>query len=175
MNDTIGFIKLFSGNFPPMDWAFCNGQLLQIAENEALFSIIGTTYGGDGVQSFALPNLSGRMPVGFGQNPTTKSMYVLGQNGGTETVTLTQLQLPSHRHVYNALSGDSESDNPTNNFLSPKSGNFYSKKDTTDQLLAANAEVLSSAIGGGAAHNNLPPFIALSYIICIQGSYPIRP
>lgn len=173
MNGTIGFIKLFTGNYFPEGWAFCNGQLLEISQNEALYSIIGTMYGGDGQTTFALPNLCGCMPVGGGQNPTTK--VVLAQNGGTETVRLTQQQLPIHRHTYNALSGDSESDQPTNNFLSPKAGNFYSKKDATDQLLPMNVEVMTLAKGDGLLHNNMSPFIVINYIICVEGLYPQRP
>jgi microcystin-dependent protein len=129
-------------------------------------------YGGDGQRTFALPNLCGRMPIGSGQGSTSKG--VLAQNGGTESVTLTQQQLPIHRHTYNALSGDSESDQPTNNFLSPKSGNFYYRKDAVDQLLPMNAEVITPAKGDKLSHNNISPFITLNYIICVEGYYPER-
>lgn len=172
MDGTLGFIKLFTGNYSPEGWAFCSGQLLEISQNEALYSIIGTMYGGDGQRTFALPNLCGRMPVGSGQSPTSK--VVLAQNGGTETITITQQQLPTHRHSYNALSGDSESDQPTNNFISPKAGNFYAKKDATDQLLPMNAEVMTPTKGDGLPHNNMSPFITINYIICVQGYYPAQ-
>jgi microcystin-dependent protein len=176
MDGTIGFIKIFAGKYAPINWDFCNGQLLSTTQYEELFSIIGTTFGGDGHGTFALPNLCGRMPVRIGKNAIIGGhSIILGERSGTETETILEKQLPVHRHTYNALSGNSESDKPTNNFLSPKANNFYAKKDATDQLLPMNAEVMTPAKGDGLSHNNMSPFIVINYIICVEGLYPARP
>ncbi len=164
----IGIVKIFAGNFAPEGWAFCNGQLLPINENEALFSIIGTTYGGDGVTNFALPNLNGRVPIGTGQSTA------LGQASGSENVTVLVNQLPAHSHTYNALSGNREKAEPTNNFLPVTSGPFYGQTDPSDQLLPMNAKVISVAAGGSQPHNNMSPYLALNYVIAIYGIYPTR-
>ncbi len=168
LDQFIGIVKIFAGNFAPEGWAFCNGQLLPIDGNEALFSIIGTTYGGDGMTNFALPNLNGRVPIGTGQST------VLGQASGSENVTVVPNQLPSHSHGYNALSGSRESDQPSGNYLATTGGKFFAKKDATDKLLPMNSGVISPFNGGGQAHNNMSPYLALNYVIAIYGIYPTR-
>lgn len=169
LDQFIGIVKIFAGNFAPEGWAFCNGQLLPINDNEALFSIIGTTYGGDGMTNFALPNLNGRVPIGTGQST------VLGQASGSENVTILANQLPSHSHVSNAISGGRETDQPAGNYLVPTPGGlFFTKKDSTDTLMPMNAQVISPFNGGGQTHNNMSPYLALNYVIAIYGIYPTR-
>ena len=112
----LGEIRMFAGNYAPEGWAMCNGQLLMINQNEALFSLIGTTYGGDGQTTFALPDLQGRVPVHTGRNNVTGTVYPLGQKGGTETVTLVADQLPRHTHAVNAQSQAGTSSTPDNNY-----------------------------------------------------------
>lgn len=164
----IGIVKIFAGNFAPEGWALCNGQLLPINEYQALFSIIGTTYGGDGITNFALPNLNGRVPIGTGQST------VLGQAAGTENETILVNQLPEHTHIYNALSGNREKADPSNNFLGTTSGPFYGQADPGDQLLPMNPKVVSVAAGGAQSHNNMSPFLVLNYVIALEGIYPSR-
>ena len=173
----IAEIRIFAGNFAPRSWAFCNGQLLPIAQNTALFSLIGTTYGGDGRTTTALPNLQGRAPMHPGRGPglTTRR---LGQNGGVETVTLTEAQMPSHNHSVIADAspggfggGGANTADPTNNSLASTSasGQFYASG-------ASNVVSMNplSDTGGGQAHTNLQPLIAINYIIALQGLYPSR-
>ena len=168
LDQFIGIVKLFAGDFAPIGWVFCNGQLLNINEYEALYTIIGTTYGGDGVRTFAVPNLNGRVPLGTG--PSTS----LGEAAGTEMVTLTSSQLPAHSHTYNALSGDRETADPRNNFLGITSGPFYGQADPGDQLLPMNSNVISYAPGGSGSHANMSPYLTLNFVIAVEGLYPSR-
>lgn len=171
----LGEIKLFAGNFAPRGWAFCNGQLLSIAQNSALFALLGTIYGGDGVTTFALPDLRGRVPVHLGQGPGL-SNYPQGTTGGAETVTLAVTQIPSHAHTLNASDLPGAATSPANNFIAEpnpglgKAANpaFNSSASTT---LAPGAV---SATGGGQAHENRPPYLTLNYIISLQGIFPSR-
>src|SRR5690606_41832021 len=116
MDEYIGIVKLFAGNFPPRGWAFCNGQIMSIAQNTALYSILGTTYGGDGRTTFALPNLGGRVPVGTGKS-TTGSNYTAGQMAGQENVTLLQTEIPQHTHIIQANAGVGYANDSTGNLL----------------------------------------------------------
>ncbi len=172
MEEYIGAIQIFAGNFAPRGWALCEGQLLSIQQNSALFAILGTTYGGNGTTNFALPDLRGRMPIGFGTGPglTTRQ---LGEKSGAEAVTLTTAQIPSHTHTYNALSGNREQPNPTGNFLGIAPGPFYAEMNAGDTLLPMNPASISPA-GGSQPHNNMPPYLGLSFIICLQGIFPPR-
>jgi len=149
-------------NFAPLDWAFCNGALLQISQYDALFNLIGTTYGGDGQNTFALPNLQSRIPIHQG------SGFTLAQTGGAETVTLTLSQIPYHSHVPLAGSGGGTSNNPANNVWANWTGDQYS-----DQApgLAMNASAMGFT-GGNQPHNNLPPYLAVNFIICLVGIFP---
>ncbi|MFF3026489.1 phage tail protein [Microbacterium sp. NPDC057944] len=162
----VGEIRLFAGNFAPAGWAFCNGQLVSIAENETLYALIGTTYGGDGQTTFALPDLQGRSAVHMGTRSGVGT-YVSGQKGGAETVTLTSQQLPSHTHaaVYSATAGGTS---PASSRWAAQSSNAYSDA-ASNATLAGNA---ISPAGGNLPHENMPPFVAVSYIIALYGIFP---
>jgi microcystin-dependent protein len=163
----LGEIILFGGNFAPSGWAFCNGQLLSISQNTALFSLLGTTYGGDGMSTFALPNLQGRAPIHAGQGPGL-SPYLQGQSGGTESVTLDQRTMPAHSHAARGVNAAATATSPTNNAVGVKSALYVAPDSAT-----AACKSLASA-GGGQPHNNLQPYLALNYIIALQGIFPSR-
>lgn len=159
----VGEIRLFAGNFAPAGWLFCAGQLLPIAENETLFALIGTTYGGDGQFTFALPDLRGRVPLHQG------SGYVLAETGGVESVTLTSLQLPAHTHALRASSAAGTGSGPGNALLAATgSVNSYGSGNA-DQPMTAGA--LSSS-GSSQPHDNMAPYLAVSYIISLFGIFP---
>ena len=161
----IGSIILFAGNFAPRGWAFCNGQLLPIAQNTALFSILGTTYGGNGQTTFALPDLRGRVPLHPGTGPGL-SQYTLGQSAGAETITLTSSEMPAHTHVQPASNGDQTTNRP--NAAVPARGGVYA--GTTD----GSALDPTSPAGGSQPHSNLQPYLAVNYIIALEGIFPSR-
>lgn len=161
----VGEIRMFGGNFAPMDWMFCNGQLLSISEYEALFQLIGTTYGGDGVTNFALPNLQGRVPIHQG------SGYTMGQAAGTEVVTLTTQQIPAHTHVWTAKAQDAEGGDPTGAQLGQGSGfPIYGAANPAKAVQMASQTVAPS--GGSQPHDNVQPFLCVSFIIAVNGIYP---
>lgn len=165
----VGEIRMFAGNFPPVGWAFCNGQLVPISQNTALFSLLGTNYGGDGRSNFALPNLQGSMPMGAGNGPGLTPRQV-GETAGAATHTLLPAEIPQHSHaVQTAASPDSAQPSPTA-MLAPASGSVY-HGPTKPAALAASAV---QANGSGWAHNNQPPVLALSFIIALQGIFPPR-
>jgi microcystin-dependent protein len=166
MTQFIGEIRMFGGNFAPDGWAFCQGQTLPISENTALFSLIGTTYGGDGVSTFQLPSLSSRVPIHQGR-ASSGTDYVLGQVAGTETVTLTTAQLPAHRHPF--VGSGSVAQIPNGNVLASPSGDPLYTSNTPDSTLGGGSTV---AAGSSSPHNNLMPYVALTYIIALQGIYP---
>ncbi len=172
----IGEIAMFGGNFAPRSWALCNGQLLPISQNEALFSLLGTTYGGDGRTTFGLPDLRGRVPIHAGQGPGL-SNYQLGQRGGAETVTLTSAEMPSHNHT-SALEmrvGSSAPDtaDPNGNIIT--SCKIYSSvKNPSVKLGDGMFTNTIGNTGGNQAHENRPPFQTINYIIALQGTYPSR-
>ena len=160
----IGQIILFAGNFAPRGYAFCAGQLLPIAQNTALFSILGTTYGGNGQTTFALPDLRGRAPLSSGQGPGL-SNYDLGQSAGQETHTLNANEMPQHTHLPQAASGDQTTNRAAGSV--PASGGAYA---TT-----ANASgAATSSAGGSQPHNNLQPYLVLNYCIALEGIFPSR-
>ena len=170
-------IRIFAGNFAPRGWAFCDGQLLPISQNTALFSLIGTTYGGDGRTTTALPNLQGRAPMHPGRGPGLTSRR-LGQKLGVEAVTLTEAQIPSHSHNLQGVTDRADSiadggNQPGTNksLASNAGGGLYS--DNTDALVDLSGEAIAST-GGGHAHNNLQPYLVLNYIIALVGLYPTR-
>lgn len=166
----IGEVRMFAGNFAPRSWAFCDGQLLSIAQNSALFSILGTTYGGDGVSTFGLPDLRGRVPVHPGTGPGLSSRY-LGRTGGQERVALSQSQMPAHTHQARASSETPDTNSPEGAVPATKvRTNLYSG-DSADINMGATAV---SNTGGSQAHENMPPFLGINYIICLQGLYPPR-
>lgn len=165
----IGTIVMFGGNFAPTGWAFCDGQLLLISQNQALFSILGTTYGGDGEMTFGLPDLRQRAAVHEGNGPGIPGSYSLGEIGGSHDVTLTINQIPAHSHVVkpNAKVGAGDETNPTNGFPSTTSTDFYAETANT-QLGATTSE----NTGGGQSHYNVPPYQAVNYIIALFGVFP---
>ena len=158
----VGEIRIFAGNFAPNGWMFCAGQLLPISEYETLYNLIGTTYGGDGQQTFALPDLQGRIPVHQG------SGYVMGQKAGSETITLLASQIPTHNHGAQASVNGGTSDNPVNNFWANWTGSQYSDQASDSQM---NAGALATT-GGSQPHDNLMPYLALNFIISLFGVYP---
>ncbi len=166
-NPFVGEIRLFAGNFAPQGWAFCDGQLLSIAENEVLFQLIGTTYGGDGQNTYALPDLRGRVPVHQGNNG--QSNYIIGQAGGVETVTLTPGQMPQHTHAMLAsTSPASATHGPSEVLGSSTTMNFYGT-GTPNMAMGPNA---LTQVGSGQPHENMPPFVALSCIVSLFGIFP---
>lgn len=183
MEGTIGEIRMFAGNFAPKYWAFCAGQLISINHNQALFSVIGTIYGGDGQNTFGLPDLRGRVPIGPGQGPGT-SNYTLGQMSGTETNTLNINQLPAHNHngSLKVSSGNATQSAATNGASIATPGNGSGRSfvatdgfNTVSPDITLNAEsVTTQNTGGNIPVNNVQPYLAMNYIICLQGLYPSR-
>ncbi|HVS40439.1 MAG TPA: tail fiber protein [Gemmataceae bacterium] len=166
-------IKLFAGNFAPRNYALCNGQILPISQNTALFSLIGTYYGGNGTSNFALPNLQGRAPIHQGQGPGL-SQYVIGENGGEETVTLQTTQMPSHSHTPGCDGAAGTQSSPTNSVWAATAGG---RGRPTVYAAAAGSTMNSAAVrpaGGGQPHNNMSPYLVVNFIIALQGVYPSR-
>lgn len=181
MEGFIGEIRMFGGNFAPRSWAFCEGQLLPISQNSALFSILGTTYGGDGRTTFGLPDLRGRVPVGQGNGPGLPGVR-LGQMGNLERVTLTQMHLPSHDHeVSLSFNPSPDSSSPENAYFSGAvapdvggvSNQALSFNNQTDTHFNSMAFVCSNN-GGNQAIDNRQPYISIYYIIAMFGTYPSR-
>ncbi len=167
----LGMIAIYGFNFAPRGWAMCNGQILPIAQNTALFSLLGTTYGGNGQTTFALPNLQSRWPLHFGQGPGLSS-YDLGQAAGTETVTLTVQEIPMHQHPVNCTDDDGVAGRPGGAFLGTftGSGSLYAA--------ASNAQMAPNMIppsgGGNQPHPNIQPYLALNFCIALEGIFPSR-
>lgn len=169
----IAEIRIFAGNFAPRGWAFCDGQLLPIAQNTALFSLIGTTYGGDGRSTTALPDLQGRAPMHPGRGPGLTSRR-LGQRGGVETVTLSEAQMPNHTHTMRANTNAGDLQIPTNQrSLARTAPGFAYQSNSTSNLVAMADETIPTT-GGSQSHNNLQPFLAMNFIIALVGTYPSR-
>lgn len=159
-------IRVVSFNFAPQGWALCNGQLLPINQNQALFSLLGTTFGGDGRTTFALPNFQGRVPV------HVDSGHALGERGGEQAHTLSVSELPAHTHSANGKDGAGASKDPTGNvWASDGTGNFALYRDTANAAMAPGA---IGNTGGSQAHLNMQPFLALNFIIALQGIFPSR-
>jgi microcystin-dependent protein len=156
-------VRMFAGNFAPKGWAFCNGSVLSINQNQALFSLLGTTYGGNGTSTFALPDLRGRTPVHRGTEAQ-------GEFGGSENVTLAASNLPTHTHGMGAASGAATDVSPAGNVWATWSDGQYSNQSPG---VTMDAGAVGSA-GGGQPHPNRPPYLALSYIIALQGIFPSR-
>lgn len=201
MEGTIGEIRLFASNFAPKNWAYCAAQVVQIRANTALFSILGTTYGGDGTTTFMLPDLQGRVALGAGQG-NGLSNYNLGAKAGTETVTLNLTQIPAHNHQAIAQPGPGSgtikvmavgnaggASTPGGNYIGQDTGNSLTSYASSGALVAMDprsvkisnvvatagtASVTLANNGGGQPHNNLQPYTALNYIICMYGIFPSR-
>lgn len=166
-------IRIFPFNFAPSGWAFCNGQLLPISQNTALFSLLGTTYGGNGKSNFALPNLQGNVPLGPGQGPGL-SNRVLGESAGSATVTLLASEMPSHNHSLVAANEAAISNLPTGNLPARPFGrgsNLYTTATSPPATMATEAIVQT---GSSQPHNNLMPYLALNFCIALQGVFPPR-
>ncbi|HEY5999198.1 MAG TPA: tail fiber protein [bacterium] len=159
---------MFAGNFEPWPWFFCDGRLLQIVQHTALFSILGTTYGGNGTTTFALPDLRGRFPVGIGQGPGL-SPHDLGEVAGTESVALTSNQMPAHTHQLQALNAAGTTSSPAG-AVQAAGRNLYAAGSPNATLSGAAV----SATGGSQPHPNMPPYLGINYIICVEGIFPTR-
>ncbi len=163
-NPYVGEIRMFGGSFAPAGWAFCDGALVPISENDTLFTLIGTTYGGDGQETFALPDLQGRFPVHAG------SSHVLGEKAGTETVTLTVNQIPMHNHVPQCSNANGNSTSPSNTIWAAfPDATFYS--DTVGGGSQLNPGALTST-GGNQPHDNMMPYLVVTFIISLFGIFP---
>jgi microcystin-dependent protein len=165
----IGEIRMFGGNFAPAGWAFCNGQLMPISENDALFALIGTTYGGDGQQTFGLPDLQGRLPMHMGTGPGL-SLRTIGEQGGVESVTLTVNQIPIHSHAPLAVSGNGNQATRQNGVWAGVTTSIYTSNPPN---LPFNPN-LGGNTGGSQPHENLMPFLAVSFIISLFGIFPTQ-
>ncbi len=164
-------IRMFPFNFAPRGWAWCDGQLLPLSQNTALFSLLGTTYGGNGQSNFALPDLQGRAPMHPGQGPGL-SLHDLGETGGSETVTLLQSEIPAHSHAFRTAIDAAEDTNPAGNSLAQSAeGNMYT---TTGLGTAQMAPQAIAPAGGDAPHNNMQPYLTVYFCIALQGVYPPR-
>ena len=166
MEGVMATIIMFGGNFAPRNWAFCEGQLLAISQYSALFSLLGTTFGGDGRTTFGLPDMRGRVPIHPGNGPGLSS-YKLGQKGGSEQVVLQTTQIPSHTHTIYAKTGGGDETNPTNGFMATASTDFYAETHNTQMGNPAS-------VGGGQGHNNIQPYLCVNFVLCLQGIYPSR-
>lgn len=158
----VGEIRIFAGNFAPAGWMFCEGQLLPISENETLFNLIGTTYGGDGQSTFALPDLRGRLPLHFGGG------FTLAETGGAETITLTTSQIPAHGHPLSCVTGGVSVSNPQSALWASSDAAQYSTQAATVQM----GDPPSGSTGGSQPHNNFQPYLCLDFIISLFGIFP---
>jgi microcystin-dependent protein len=165
-------IRIFTGNFAPIGWAMCNGQLIPISQNTALFSLLGTNFGGNGTTNFALPNLQGASPLGWGQGAGLSERN-LGQSGGEKTVTLTQSQIPSHSHRVEGTVGAITASPSKATFASASLGHASAYGPSTGTPVPMNANAVETS-GGGQPHDNMPPYLALNFIISLQGIFPPR-
>lgn len=169
----VGEIRMFAGNFAPVGWSFCDGQLLAVSSNDALFSLLGTIYGGDGRTTFGLPDLRGRLPIHAGTGPGL-SARKLGAKVGTEKVTLTVNELPSHTHQFKAVTEAGSATAPTSNTVAPvAAGNLYMTPAGGQPSVNLNAAALKQT-GGGQSHTNLMPALCVNFIIALFGIYPSR-
>ena len=167
----VGEIRMFAGNFAPRGWAFCDGQLLAVSQNDALFSLLGTIYGGDGRTTFGLPDLRGRLPIHSGTGPGLSARR-LGAKGGAEKVTLTVNQLSSHRHDWRASGSAATERLPTNAvYAQHGASDFYRTNSAQDVNM--NSGVVGN-VGGSQSHTNLMPFLCIHFIIALVGIYPSR-
>jgi len=166
---TVGEIRMFAGSFAPLGWALCNGQLMPISENDTLFNLIGTTYGGDGQETFGIPNLQGRVPIHMGQGPGITQNYIIGEAAGVEQVTLTVNQIPQHNHQLIASSDIATQLGPQNSVLAQSTLAQMFIADVADTPLAATS---IAGAGGNQPHDNMQPYVCLNFIISLFGIYP---
>lgn len=174
MDNFIGEIRLFAGNYAPVDWALCNGQMLSIANYNALFALFGTTWGGDGVNDFGVPDLRGRVPIHYGQG-TGLQNYPLATSTGQETVALTTSTLPSHTHAWQASAAQATALSPSNSVLATVASGqtLYELASTYSKPWAAPSDTVGTT-GGNQAHANMMPFLVLNFIVALTGIFPSR-
>jgi microcystin-dependent protein len=168
----VGEIRLFAGSFAPSGWMTCDGQLLPISQYDTLFNLIGTTYGGDGQQTFALPNLSARLPIHMGNNRT--STYTIGESGGVDAVTLTTNQMPAHSHPLVATTNAGNATSPRNAIFAASSANQFAAAPASSPVAPdgfMHAGIMGTQ-GGSQPHDNMHPYLAITYIISLFGIYP---
>jgi microcystin-dependent protein len=163
-------IRIFGFNFAPKGWAFCDGQLMPLSQNTALFSLLGTTYGGNGKSNFALPDLQGRAPMQPGQGPGL-SLYDLGQNGGSEYVTLLETEIPAHTHTLSTSDFPADVAAPGNDRVLAYSSNGWMYGTSANGVMSPQA---LAPVGGGLPHNNMQPYLTVNFCIALQGVYPPR-
>ena len=163
-------IRIFPFNFPPSGWAFCDGQILSISQNTALFSLLGTTYGGNGTTNFALPNMQGNTPMHPGQGPGL-SLHDLGETGGSDTVSLLLSEIPAHTHTASCNPGMGDKYGPPGNFWATDAGGNNEYASSSGSNMAPDAV---GAAGGNQPHNNLQPYLVLNFCIALQGIFPAR-
>jgi microcystin-dependent protein len=167
----VGEIRMFGGNFAPAGWMFCAGQLLPISENDVLFQLIGTTYGGDGQSTFGLPNLNGRVPLH--QGTLSGNTYIVGETAGTESVTLTTQTIPNHSHPLLGTSDVATVNPSTNNVLAATTGATTLAYGTDNPKITLPAGVISN-VGGSQPHENMQPYLCVSFIISLFGIFPTQ-
>jgi microcystin-dependent protein len=172
MDPFVAEIRIFPFNFPPKGWAWCDGQILPLSQNTALFSLLGTTYGGDGKSNFALPDLQGRAPMHPGQGPGL-SLHDLGESSGSDTVSLLESEIPGHSHTMQAFALQALVKLPGPNVSLARSRNGSAYQDTPGNLVQLNDNTVAPA-GGDQPHNNLQPYLTLYFNIALQGVYPPR-
>lgn len=159
----VGEVRMFAGNFAPAGWMFCEGQLLPISENETLFQLIGTTYGGDGESTFALPDLRGRIPIHQGNG------FILAETGGAEEITLTVSQIPAHSHPFLASTNVSQDTSPLNKTVGQSGSALLYIQDVTDSNMSPQAV---GSVGGSQPHTNFQPYLCVNFIISLFGIFP---
>ena len=165
----VGEIRMFGGNFAPAGWAFCQGQLMAISQNDTLFNLIGTTYGGDGQTTFALPDLQGRVPIHNGTNPGSGTNYQLGEKAGVEAVTLTTNQIPIHTHAFLGSQDIAQNPQPTDSMVAQSATVQLFISDVASSPLDAQ---MLGAVGGSQPHENLQPYLCVSFILSLFGVFP---
>lgn len=174
MDPFVGEIRMFAGNFAPNGWALCNGQVLPISQNTALFALLGTQFGGNGTTTFALPNLQATVPMGQGQGPGLTDR-VVGETDGEAAHTLSVTELPAHTHTYSGENANSDQTSPANNFPAANRGvTAYTAPGAGGVQTAAMSPSAVGPAGGGQPHNNMQPFLVVTFIIALQGVFPPR-
>jgi len=167
----VGEIRMFGSSFAPVGWALCQGQTLPISQNDTLFTLIGTTYGGDGQNTFNLPDLQGRVPVHQGQGPASSQTYVIGESGGVEQVTLTTHQLPQHNHALEVSADLGSQGDPTGLLYAQNTQILMYTQDTASKFFTPT---MLQPVGGSQPHENMQPFLVISFIISLYGIYPTQ-
>lgn len=181
MEPILGEVRIFAGTFAPVGWLLCNGQTLSISQNEALYTLLGTTYGGDGITTFGLPDLRGRVLLSQGQSVGSPTNYAMGSNGGVEAVTLTTTNMPAHNHTFIASTANGDNTLPSNNFLATpidptpapntKTITLYIPDTAPETVQPLLPNALTPA-GGSQPHENRMPYLTINYIIATQGIFP---